>query len=328
MNKSVMLRLLVGAAVLIVAAVVTFCLLNRQSYQTDPVKLQLNLEKGYWALVRQSGEVVLKEKGYMGSSIKTVTVIEYLFTCKEVAPDGVMTGRQTWERARTSGSGLTGSFEYDSQNPPEIIPPEANKWASLVGRSVDILVKPDGTILEVQGVEVILRASLAGVSMPRDATDEMIEMIKETLTNGIIESRQDLLQAAFRRYPDEELMVGQTWKTEGKGLADRPGNEKLALTYKGIKGGCAHFDLTETLSVGNSMFESPNLIFSGTTLEGIIQGVAQVDLATGLVRFVEAKGPVSLRFGTGMLGMIFGSTKEKILTGHTSATMEILLESH
>ena len=318
--------LLVGMALSVTLLV---CSCDNTKNAPKEINLKLDLPEGYYIMWRQTEELVLKKKHWAGGGGKCKAVLEFSLNCTEVDEEGVMTLEQTWLMTTMKGKRGIDKYEYDS-NRGGFVPPEARQYAALVGKTVTIKVKPDGTILDIQPPEAIADAILAAVKLPRDVREEpeYLEMLRQRVIEGIAESGENVLMGALREYPGKVCALGESFTIKERGFATRPSRAKTTLTYKGVKKGKGLFDAAATLMAGSSWLDSMSASFMSpsSSVEAKAQGKVHIDPETGLYKYAKIRSEATITAQTQLLGQA-EFTNKKTYIAKITTTVETLQES-
>ena len=319
-------KLAVYLLVVLAVSIVALYWFGHEHFEEVPVDMRFCMSPGQSVRMRITENVDLKEEGYMGTIIRCESRLDCTMKCLEVEQDGVMRVQQKWDSGAIKGVGPKGRFEYDSLLHPGMGPLEARRLAKLVGNSIEARIKPSGEILELWDGEVIAGAMMSEKGVRKSNIGvEVYELLRTEIVAGVWQSREHLFDAVLRSYPESEVAVSEQWTTLGQAFATRSGLEEIIFTYKGIKEGCACFDLICSVSAGSDMLESlasPAMNVE-SRLEGTGVGIAEMDVQTGLFTKVQVNMDWVI-MGKSQLFGLADMKKSKKITGSSVATLEML----
>ncbi len=148
----------------------------------EKITLQLNLEKGDTKRLTYDIDMDIsgKEKGKR-MEMKMQMGLEMGVQVDDVAEDGVHTLTMTYDRLKMKMSGGPMSLDYDSKKPGGSGNPATEIFEAMLGQSLTLKVKPDGTTVELSGVDE-LADKMAG-SLPPGAgpqARQQLESMKQS----------------------------------------------------------------------------------------------------------------------------------------------------
>ena len=177
------------------------------------VTLKLNLKAGeaytLTATSKRQSSVTFGGLARKESETATVTV-----TLKptEVDKDGTVHGTFTYDAVRVEGDGPDGKYAYDSAKDKEApTAPAAQKYATLVGRPLEVVVTSLGEVTSVKGAEDVADAILEAIEVADDRRDAVDQEIRASAGN---EGLKEAIQKLIPRYPEKPVPVKTAWTIE------------------------------------------------------------------------------------------------------------------
>ena len=128
-----------------------------------------------------------------------------------VAPDGTATLHQTIEGVKVEMNTPAGQITYDSASPAAAADPMAESmgkvFGAMVGATVSAIIKPDGSVVSVEGATRLLEKITS--QLPDDpGAAQMAQSLKATLSDDAIRS---MLEQSFSNFPARPVNPGDTW---------------------------------------------------------------------------------------------------------------------
>jgi hypothetical protein len=175
----------------------------------EPVELRWQLEAGETRLYRQVQ--TSRTATPMGEMVQTQTVL-FREHVAAVGDDGVARVRVTYESMHVVQDGPMGRQEFDSREPAAGDPGLA-LLGVLTGRSFEMRLAPDGSVLDVSGLDDMMEDVLAAALA--DAPPEVADQIRRTLEAMFSdESMKSMMQQGKQILPTAELAPGSEWSHE------------------------------------------------------------------------------------------------------------------
>lgn len=222
------------------AAMLLTCVTFSHGQDTGKVQFRLRLEKGHsFRSETVTHQVITQSVG--GQEIKVDTAIgtTYKYDVQEVSPDGTATLKVTIDGMSMSLDVPNMKVEYDSANPPDEIPPQAQGAAAMVGTSFNMEMNSRGEVTRVEGVETMLEAVLAKGG---DAA------VKEQLSKQFnSDAMMATMQGMLAPYPDKPVGVGDSWSSNMSVTAGFPMQIDSTYTLKERAGGMATLAVESTI---------------------------------------------------------------------------------
>jgi hypothetical protein len=237
-----------------------------------PVDLKMNFKDGdkYLYTTKISQNIGLMQ----GLSMDQNMTVEMIYTGKGEA-SGNKTLDITYDHIAMEMKSPMGGMQYDSKNPnSDNTAMGLNIMDSIIGKSFEITLGPDGHILTINGLDKIIQSFNLG----DDAKAQM--SIKNQLSDTAIRM---MMQNSFDMYPGHAVKVGDTWnKKEQMTFSGINVNVDNTYTLVSVESGKANLSLSSILDLPkvNVGKDSES---SQVEMTGKQTGNLQVDIATGQV---------------------------------------------
>lgn len=284
---------------LILVTVIAITIATSSIYAEDKIDLRLRLENGksYKMRTVQDIKLIQTVDGKQRTEIIKIGTGQ-IYDIEEVDSDGTTwvkvayhsTSVKDWEQKE--GEPITQRTDYDSSNPPDVIPREIIGLNALVGQSYSIMVSPQGHIKDMKGIESLQNAVIEKIpAIPEgEISFGPNDMLKEEINK---EALNESMDSKFAIYPDKPVGIGDSWQKRTtishcsvSNLFSVPQIVDTIYTLKERKNGIAIIDVF-------SMFQ-PNLrvveVGSGRgigkyqfKLSGDSTGTIEVEESTGWV---------------------------------------------
>ena len=252
--------------------------------EKEKVKLRLNLPKGYSVKVR----VIIEGKNTNEQESRNITTKnseekEYLLECVEVDANDVMIIKKTWLSVKSKmeygeGKGWQTMIDFDSTRKEDKGKPFYLRH--VIGKSILVKVKPDGMILNSEGIEELAEEYIKA-DEARGAKYE--PKMREKLKAGLCTNYQNL-SGVLAYYPQQGVKAGQSWSGPwGRCGGDKCLVSKWALTK--VKNGIAHIEIKD-IDVPVPVAKQDGLK-KKTDLKQNNNIKLQLDLKTGLIKTCE-----------------------------------------
>lgn len=204
----------------------------------------------------------------------------------KVDPAGDAKVRVTYKRtAFKMSSPMIGTFEYDSKNPPDEVPPVAVGYAALVDKSFSMIITPAGNVRKVEGLSDLFDAVMKEIKIPPEA-----EAMKKQIVDGMKkqfgdEAITEMLNRTFDILPKDSIAIGASWEKTVKLSTTYPMIVSTKYTLKSIK------DSVANLLVSSEIKPNPDaepMSFGPMTMEyefsGTMDGELLLDLESGITK--------------------------------------------
>jgi hypothetical protein len=130
---------------------------------------------------------------------------------EDVAADGTMTVRATFESINVDMSTPMGRMSYDTEHPESASDPNAifkAMFANMIGESFTVALSPAGVVQRVEGLSRLAEKMFA--SLPA-STGPMLSGIRQAMSDDAM--KQNMSQA-YLAFPDRPLKTGDTWNDQ------------------------------------------------------------------------------------------------------------------
>ena len=183
-------------------AIAALCLFAAGEAQAEPTTLELKYPEGRALVMTSESSNVTDAAGMRIVQVHTQVVEEKVL---EIDPNGTLL-QVTYLRQAMKTESPMGSLAYDSEEQGAVSSSPFPALGALVGKSFQVLLSSGGGIVEVRGVESLLKGLRD--AMPEDLPEEAVEGVissfnAESLTREFLESAGML--------PSNRVDVGDTW---------------------------------------------------------------------------------------------------------------------
>ncbi|MBN1917815.1 MAG: hypothetical protein JW889_07900 [Verrucomicrobia bacterium] len=180
----------------------------------DTADLRLHFEQGKTytlvVTVEQKIRQLVQADGTPGEEqviAQTVTVGQTL-DVEKVDKDGVATVKVTFSSLAMRTEMGEFSIEHDSADPPDEVLPAARPLAVMAGRSFVMKVKPDGTLVALEGVNEMLEAALKSIALPEASRERLRESLEQQFGRQAL---RELIEGHLSHIPGKPAGIGDTW---------------------------------------------------------------------------------------------------------------------
>ncbi len=251
----------------------------------DQVLLQLNLQEGQVLGLRTTAKQVISET-VMGMTIMMTQTIGmgYSYDVQEVdAARGTTWVKVTYDWVLYKIQSEFVTIEYDSDNPPDPMPAEAQVFEALVGANFRMNVDRFGRILETEGVDDMVQTMLDNMGLPAGPTrDQAEQQLAEQYGD---EAMKGQMENNLVRYPLHPVAVGDSWSHTSTVPGQMPMSKEDTWTLRDRQGGICTIAVESAISPPEDnapvMSGGIEIIFE---LSGRQWGSVEVDEATGWVQ--------------------------------------------
>ncbi len=243
------------------------------------LRLRLEAGKSYGAKMVADQTITQTLAGQTQTMSQTIGMA-YTYHVQGVESDGTLRVKVTYDWVRVGQDGPMGSFSYDSANPPATIPDAALGYAALVGQGFSMQMRPNGEIVDVQGVDEMLSHMLDAMGVPAgSARDELEASLRSQFGS---EALKESFEKAALFYPDKPVAIGESWSKDIALETGMPMVLATTWTLKARKDGVA---VVETRSDIQRNPEAKPVEMAGLTityeLSGEQSGSMELDEKTG-----------------------------------------------
>jgi hypothetical protein len=191
---------------LVVTILVSYC---GGGNKGPTVEYQLNLEKGKtykWEIITEQDI----SQSPMGRTMEMKQKIRMAmdFTVNEADASGyditiTYTGIGYYQKSPM------GEVDYDSDNPPRVIPLMAKGFAGLLNEGFDIKLDKMGNVLKVKNVDLLFDRMVKKMELPDAKRTQVMTQLKQQFGD---KSLLDSFKGVISIFPDKPVAVGDSWK--------------------------------------------------------------------------------------------------------------------
>lgn len=136
--------------------------------QQGAVRLRMRFDAGHTVRMRMTMDQLVRQTIFgQPQDLEQTTEMVYAVAVEEVDATGNAVVRWTYDALRFEQKSLVGHLVYDSSDPNAPVSPLLAGYAALVGASFWARMTSTGEVVDVWGVEPILRKMLDRMALPR-----------------------------------------------------------------------------------------------------------------------------------------------------------------
>lgn len=210
----------------------------------EKLELKLHLTQGESRQMTVSLDQAIEQTVQNAAQETTQSLsVTYTFTVSEVDAKGNATVSVRYDAVAFHARTPTGPVDYDSAKPMSgQSPPMASGLAALVGQGYALTVTPAGAITQVTGLQKMLDAVLARLSLPEGPLRTAAEKaLKQQLNEANLKQS---LADVFAPFPDHPVAVGESWSRSRRVSQGFPIKVQTTYTLAGREGGIATIKVT------------------------------------------------------------------------------------
>ena len=245
------------------------------------LKLRLRLQKGKsYSILMTMDQKIEQEILGQKQSMKQVIGMGYTFNVKDVDAEGNASVEVTYTSVRFKQTGPMGVIEYDSTKPAGTVHMAARGFAGLVGQGFSMKITPEGSVLEIAGVDKMLDNMVKTMGLPESPMGQQLkDGMKEQFGEAAL---KEMMETTFATYPADPVDVGDSWTKKIVLTKGVPMVVETTYTLKSRSGGVASVDVTSKVSANKDAGPTKmGPISMKYALEGTQGGTMEVDEATG-----------------------------------------------
>lgn len=276
----------------------------------EKVELRFRLEEGesYKLRVTIEQEIVRWIEGEEQEIIQTIGIGQ-TFDVKKVDADGTATIEVTFGPMAMKMEGPQGTFEYDSEDPPDEVPLPGKALGAMVGQGFTMKITPEGRVTDLKGADKMFEAMLESLDLPEGPIkDSIVESLKDQFGE---EALKEMMENMTALLPDKPVGIGDSWSHTIVLTKGFPSIMENTWTLTDRKDGVATIKVKSTIK---SNPDAPPMKMGPMTmkykLKGSQKGTVKLDEATGWFVEGEIKQEMS---GEIIMGGIPGQAKEQSL---------------
>lgn len=201
----------------------------------------------------------------------------------DVGQNGGFTIKVTYKAVKMVQDGPGGRIDYDSSNPPAVLPTGAGGLAGLLGQSIILKMDSQGKVVEIQGVDALM-ANLGEKTGASPAAKMVMANLKEQFGDEAIKETYGNMVC----FPDSPVGPGDSWTQKLPITKPFPMVVENVYKLSGRQNGIASLETKATLKTNEDI---PPLDMGDFkmkfNLNGTIEGTVNLDENTGFP--VESK---------------------------------------
>ncbi|MCF8302247.1 MAG: hypothetical protein K9I94_03150 [Bacteroidales bacterium] len=171
---------------------------------------------------------------------------------------------------------------YNSKTHEGPVPAEAKSWANLLNKKFNIIVKDNGDIIDVNGIDDMLSKMVDEYEVN---TDQDRKDLKERLEKQFGKQNiKDMVEPMYDYLPGKSVNVGDSWKESRTIKSTFEFTLNSTYTLKSIEGDKVTVEINSELSTGengSSFYQGGNQMTA--QVDGTQNGTMIIDRETGLI---------------------------------------------
>lgn len=179
------------------------------AFASDQVDLKFHPTKGSVMTLKTTLEQkVTQNVNKTDATVAQTLSLTYRITTEDVTDRYTML-KVSYEAVAFKQESPLGNAEYDSDNPPSVIPPVARGFAALVGQSIELKMDAAGRVSDVKGVDSLIEEIIRRLDIPDGPNKPMLE--KALRKDFGPEAIRENIESIFLIYPDRLVSIGNSW---------------------------------------------------------------------------------------------------------------------
>ncbi len=256
------------AAVVLLTMIVSCGSSGKSGGSEGSADLRLNFKPGDKYLYTTEVNQTINTAGVSG--MQQVILMEMIY--EVTASDGDNKKLSiTYDHIKMKNTTPMGAMEYDSRAEKKG-EGMLNFMDSLIGKSFNITIAPDGNIVKVENLVNLMNA------LPGDgpAKEELQKMFSDTAI-------RHMMQNSFDIYPGKPVKVGETWKKNSSmGVSGFNINMANTYTLKSIANGKANIAVSSVMTLPATEMNQAGMQMK-MEMNGKQEGTMEVEIASGQI---------------------------------------------
>ena len=185
------------------------------------VLLRLNLDKGAVYTVKMiTDQDILQSPMGQNADIHQKMGYTYRMSVKDIQ-DEIFYIENIYDRILFSQESAFANVEYDSEDPPENIPPAAAGYAAMVGLGFHMKMNNKGKIQSLEDIDEFFEQTIQNTLKILGDTSSETESRMRTAMDGLInvDGLKSSMENMTAIYPDEPVKKGSKWEQEAEILS-------------------------------------------------------------------------------------------------------------
>lgn len=253
----------------------------------EKIQLSLKMEKGDVKRVKNIiKQDISQEVMGMQQEMTQNTTLFYQYKVTEKNA-GNMTVEVLYERVQMYQENQAGVVEYDSDNPPEVLPDAAVGYAAIVGKSFTIEITSKGKVTKVNGIDEMINDMIEEMELDAQNREQVKELMKNQFGEEAMRGTMENMMAI---YPDEKVGINDTWDREFTNTMMIPIQVNNHYKLTDIQSNNVLIDVNSEINSieGDDTFEVAGMVMK-YDLKGTQSGKITVDRETGWTNDSEIK---------------------------------------
>lgn len=245
------------------------------------VKLEYNLSKGnlYDVTMNTDQTIAITKPNGMKMEMKQNIMFNYDYKVTDVSDEDWIKIKVTYKRVKFSQIMPMMSVSFDSENPPEQIPPQAQAFNALAGLSFDLSFTRDGKKVEIEGLTDMMDQMVDKMNIPEEQKTMKKRQLK-TMFGG--KAFKNQIRQQIDVFPEEKVAVGDSWLKEVDAVASFPMHISTEYTLEKIEKEKVIVDISSDIKTLKNP-DSDSLPTPKAELSGEQNGKIEFDRKSGMV---------------------------------------------
>jgi len=204
----------------------------------------------------------------------------YTWEVTSVDDQGNATITITYDRVamKQTQNGTTMAYDSDKDEQP---PAFFKGMDAMVGKSFELVISPQGKVVEINGLDEMFRQMAADSGMAEEEANAFAEGLSNAFGEDAVQSQLD---AMFSYYPQQPLKVGSTWEGDVTTKMLVPMDMHNTYTVKSWEDNTAVIEVSSTFETNPNETQQSGAEFDiAYDLKGTQNGTLTVDTKTGML---------------------------------------------
>jgi hypothetical protein len=206
--------------------------------------------------------------------------VEYTFTVDDVDDQGIATVSVHYNSMSFHCKSPTGELSYDSTQSAGYVPAVASGLVALVGQGYSLKISAGGSVIQVSGLDALLKTALAKLSLPEGPARAAAELdLKQRLDEQNMKSS---LSSVFAPFPNHPIAVGESWYSKTQLNLALPLTVETTWTFARQDNASPIIDVVgRAATAPDSSVDLGRQSKMTYDLQGELHGQIQIDATTG-----------------------------------------------
>jgi hypothetical protein len=205
----------------------------------------------------------------------------YTYTVTSVDPEENMSIDIVYDWILLEQETDFGKVQYDSSDPPEEIPPEAEGYNALLGKGFSIIMNSHGEVINIEGLDEMYIEMIDDLDIADETEREQMKQLFRDQFGD--EALKEQMGKMMMEYPEGSIHVGDTWTLSMESTVLVPLLFETTYSLRSYENGMATIDAKSIITLQPDA-EMLDLGYAkiGYNLTGEQEGTTILDVETGL----------------------------------------------